>query len=60
MKISEVKQPSTARLLESVDQDNNTGFLSEDLVKILREHQAEQWSQPMTAEQLLESLSVSK
>ncbi len=60
MKISEVKQPSTARLLESVDQDNNTGFLSEDLVKILREHDTGQWSQPMTAEQLLESLSVSK
>lgn len=60
MKISEVKQPSTARLLESVDQDNNTGFLSEDLVKILREHDAGQWSQPMTAEQLLESLSVGK
>lgn len=60
MKISEVKQPSTARLLESVDQDNNTGFLSEDLVKILREHDTGQWSQPMTAEQLLESLSVGK
>lgn len=60
MKISEVKQPSTARLLESVDQDNTTGFLSEDLVKILREHDTGQWSQPMTAEQLLESLSVGK
>ena len=58
MKISEVQKPSDQRLFESVDSTNCTGFATEDLVKILREHQADQWSQPMTAEQLLESLSV--
>ena len=57
MKISEVQQPSHAQLFEAVNRDNDTGFASEDLVKILREHRSGQWSQPMTAQQLLESLN---
>lgn len=60
MKITEVQQPSTRALFESLDQDNDTGLLTEDLVRIVREHQAARWSQPMTADELLESLSAVK
>lgn len=56
MRINEVQQPSDRALFESIDAENNTGFLTEDLVKVVRTHQANEWSEPMTAEQLLESL----
>jgi hypothetical protein len=60
MKITEVQQPSDRTLFESIDRENNTGFLTEDLVRIVRENEANRWSQPMTAEELLESLSAGK
>lgn len=60
MKITEVQQPSDRTLFESIDQDNNTGFLTEDLVRIVREHQSARWSEPMTADELLESLLAGK
>lgn len=60
MKITEVQQPSDRTLFESIDRENNTGFLSEDLVRIVREHEAARWSQPMTADELLESLLAGK
>lgn len=60
MKITEVQQPSTCALFESLDQDNDTGMLTEDLVRIVREHQTGAWSQPMSAAELLESLSAGK
>ena len=56
MRINEVQQPSDKALFESINAENNTGYLTEDLVKIVRTHQANEWSQPMTAEELLESL----
>jgi len=56
MRINEVQQPSDKALFESIDAENNTGFLTEDLVKVVRTHQANEWSGPMTGEQLLESL----
>jgi hypothetical protein len=58
MKITEVQQLSTRALFENLDQDNDTGLLTEDLVRIVREHQTGTWSQPMTADELLESLSA--
>jgi hypothetical protein len=60
MKITEVQKPSDRTLFESIDRENNTGFLTEDLVRIVRENEANRWSQPMTAEELLESLSAGK
>jgi hypothetical protein len=60
MKITEVQQPSDRTLFESIDRENNTGFLTEDLVRIVRENKANRWSRPMTAEELLESLSAGK
>ena len=56
MKINEVKVSSTKSLFEELDKNNNTGFLTEDLVKVVQAHQINEWSEPMTAEQLLESL----
>jgi len=56
MRINEVQQPSSKALFESIDAENNTGYLTEDLVQVVRTHQANEWSEPMTAEELLESL----
>jgi hypothetical protein len=56
MRINEVQQPSDRALFESIDTENNTGFLTEDLVQVVRTHQANEWSRPMTAQELLESL----
>lgn len=36
MNLKEVKQPSDQTLFEEIDRDNDTGFLTEDLVKIVR------------------------
>jgi hypothetical protein len=57
MKITEVTIPSSKSLFEELDKDNNTGFMTEDLVKVVQTHQTNEWSAPMTAEQLLESLN---
>jgi hypothetical protein len=43
MKITEVTQSSTKAIFESIDADNNSGFLTEDLVGIVKAHQADQW-----------------
>jgi hypothetical protein len=56
MRINEVQQPSDRALFESIDAENNTGYLTEDLVKIVRTHQANEWGEPMTAQELLENL----
>lgn len=56
MRINEVQQPSNQTLFESIDAENNTGYLTEDLIKVVRTAHANEWSQPMTAEELLESL----
>jgi hypothetical protein len=47
MKITEVEQMSEAKLLESINRENDTGFLTEDLVKIVDTHRNDQWSEPM-------------
>ena len=56
MRINEVQQPSDRALFENIDAENNTGFLTEDLVQVVRTYQANEWSRPMTAQELLESL----
>lgn len=58
MKIAEVQQTKEQALFESIDRENDTGFRTEDLVRIVQEHQSAQWSKPMTADELLESLST--
>jgi hypothetical protein len=58
MKITEVQQPSSRALFEAIDQENNTGFKTEDLVRIVQEDSSNRWSKPLTAEELLELLSA--
>ena len=51
MKAKEVMQMSDEKLFESVDKNNNTGFLTEDVVKIIRQHESGSWSKGYTAEE---------
>jgi hypothetical protein len=53
MKINEIAKPSDQYLYESLDSNNQTGFLTEDLVRVVKTEQAAQWSPPMTADELL-------
>ena len=53
MKITEVSRPSRKRIAEEIDKTNNTGFLTEDLVRIYETYTSECWSEPMTADELL-------
>jgi len=58
MKLNEIeeyyKNLSDEQLHEALDKDNSTGFLTEDLVKIVRASQSEEgWSEPMTGEQFI-------
>ena len=56
MKITEVTQPSDQRLFEEIDKGNDSGFATTDLVKVVRQHHSGQWSEPMTAEELMAQL----
>lgn len=56
MKINEVSQLSDKTLFESISKSNNTGFLTEDLMKIYRTEKNNVWSEPMTAEELLQEM----
>jgi hypothetical protein len=56
MKINEITQSEDDRLFEAIDKDNDTGFLTEDLVSIIKTEQAAQWSRPMTADELLDEM----
>lgn len=56
MKINEVTQPSNNTLFEAIDNSNNTGFLTEDLMKIYRTEKENKWSEPTSMEELLEEM----
>ena len=56
MKINEVTQPSDNTLFESIDKTNNSGFLTEDLVKIYRTEKENKWSDSMDMDELLEEM----
>lgn len=45
MKIIEILKSSDKALFEAFDRDNNTGFATEDLVKIARTHEANNWDE---------------
>jgi len=49
MRINEVKQPSDRSINESVER----GEITESMGRILKTHTADQWSEPMTAEQMI-------
>ena len=51
MKITEVTRRQ--KLREEVAKNNDTGFLNEDIVRIIEAHESDCWSEPMTADELL-------
>lgn len=55
MKITEIMQPSDKFLTEEINKDNQSGYLTEDLIKIIRAD-AGQWSDPMSADDILAEL----
>ena len=51
------RKMSNQELFEELDQDNDTGFQTEDLIKIVRlANDPTAWSKPMTGEQLLQEI----
>lgn len=50
MNLNEIKQPSDQKLFEELDPQNDTGFLTEDLIKITRAHNAGEWTEHLTEE----------
>lgn len=52
MKITEVMEPSEQALFEALDAKNDTGLLTEDVVKIIKSKNGP-WSGPMTLEESL-------
>ena len=53
MKINEVTAKSDKVLFEELDKNNDTGFLTEDLVKIVRTHETGSWTKPVTIDEFL-------
>lgn len=54
MKITEVLKSNSQSLYESLDQTNDTGVLTEDLVKVVETHRADDWSPALTLEESIE------
>ncbi len=50
MQINEVLQPSEQALTEMVEANNDTGLLTEDVVKIIRSKDGP-WSEPVSADE---------
>lgn len=57
MKINEAIQPSTKTLMETLGQDNDSGFKTEDLVNIYRTHAKDEWH-PATLEEALSEIDA--
>lgn len=53
MRLNEVTQLTEQEIKEMIDLDNTTGFKSEDLAKVVMTEQAGEWSEPMTADELM-------
>lgn len=52
MRLFEVTKLNDKELFEAVDRTNDTGYLTEDLVKIIQADQTNEWSEPMDADDL--------
>ena len=53
MRLNEVTKLNEQELTEMIELDNKSGFKTEDLVKIAITEQEGQWSEAMTADELL-------
>lgn len=58
MKHKEIKVDSAKKLTEAVGANNDTGFLTEDLVKIAQAEQMGDWSEPQSADEFLAELDA--
>ena len=58
MKITEVTKQSDARLFESIDANKEPGFLTEELVQVARAHEAAEWSERMSGDDLLKLMET--
>ena len=56
MKINEVTITNKQALIEAIDATNDTGFLTEDLVKIVEAEDHNVWSKPVTGDQMMSIL----
>lgn len=56
MKINEVLEPSEQALFEAIDAENDTGLMTEDVVKIIKSRNGP-WSKPMTGDEFDEHLA---
>jgi hypothetical protein len=57
MKINEAIKPSTKTLTEQFGTNNDTGFLTEDLVKIYRTHEKDVWH-PATLDESIDEIDA--
>lgn len=63
MKLKEIQEYyqnlSDDRLQEALEKNNDTGFLAEDLVQVVKEAQSEEgWSPAMTGDQLISEMKT--
>ena len=56
MKITEITRRQQLR--EDIAKDNTTGFLTEDLVRIVEMHESDCWSDPMTADDIIAEMDA--
>ena len=57
MKIIEVIEPTGQALFEALDAENDTGFATADLVKIVKSANGP-WSKPMTGDEMIARLEA--
>lgn len=57
MKLNEVTQPIDKDLFESLNKNNDTGFATNDLVKIHRQHHSNNW-EPASYEDLISEIDA--
>ena len=56
MKITEVTMTKKQALTEAIAAENDTGFLTEDLVRVVEAHESSTWSKPVSGDQMMSIL----
>lgn len=56
MKINEIIKSRKQIMLEQLHENNSTGFLTEDLVRVVEATEHAQWSKPCTADEILQEM----
>lgn len=58
MKIEEIVKSRKQLMIEQLEQHNASGFLTEDLVRVVEAAEENQWSQPCTANDILQEMQA--